>query len=118
MIDDHARHRESAKPIDANVALARRRAEPNRVHGLTKASSMRGSTSRGDPIRRNDVLRGREFFTRFPVPREPDTAIMNGSAPQLPKHSQSILMDVRRVAAAVGRRVFSAAAGATLVALI
>src|SRR5258707_15683202 len=43
---------------------------------------------------------------------------MASSTPHLPKLSPSFLMDVRRVPGAVGRRVFSAVAGATLVALI
>jgi hypothetical protein len=42
MIDDHARHREPAQPIDANVAVASRRVEPDRVHNLIGASPMPG----------------------------------------------------------------------------
>jgi hypothetical protein len=37
MVDDHAGHREAAQPVDANIALARRRSESNGCHASITA---------------------------------------------------------------------------------
>src|SRR5882672_2205667 len=57
----------------------------------------------------------REFFTRFSTRGEAGRAILT----RLPRQTirSSIQMDLRRVLVSAGRRVLSAAAGATLVAL-
>ena len=121
MIDDHAGHREPAQPVDANVAPASRRAEPNRFHGPDqgKADARLNLTWRTDQVQRCAYAGGnslRDFQHRVRAGRGYNERRQPLSQPtHFAEHS-----DGRSPVSSppCAERVFSAAAGATLVALL